>query len=372
MTGRAAGAPLNPSPDRASRGRLPPDRPRLNGPRLDRSRLGRVPLVVVAAAVAGAALAGVVAATWLTMTAPVPGIVEPGPLVEFGVAVARLLVELGATGALGMALVPTLVGAGRASERAELFARADRLGLLAAVLWLGGALVTVLLQAAELRPGAPVTAAVVADYVRGFGSGQALLVSAAVAASCALAFLAGSRVPSLLRAVLAAAGLIPVVLAGHASSGTTPWHAMMADLLVLHVIAGAAWTGGLVAVLVLVAPRAALLAGALPRFSTLAGACLLTIAVTGALSATIELSTTPGVDLPGALVMSDYGLILSAKAACLLAVAAIGWRMRYRLLPAIVRRHRAALIGWGVCEVALLGLAFGLAVALSRSPVLGY
>jgi len=356
VTGRAAGAPLNPSPDR----------PRLNGPRPNRPRLVRVPLVVLATAVAG-----VLAATWLTMTAPVPGIVEPGPLVEFGVAVARLLVELGATGALGMALVPTLVGAGRASDRAELFARADRLGMLAAVLWLGGALVTVLLQAAELRPGAPVTAGVVADYVRGFGSGQALLVSAAVAAVCALAFLAGSRVPSLLRAVLAAAGLIPIVLAGHASSGTTPWHAMMADLLVLHVIAAAAWTGGLVAILVLVAPRAALLAGALPRFSALAGACLITIALTGAFSATIELTTTPGVDLPGTLVRSDYVLILAAKTGCLLAVAAIGWRMRYRLLPAIARRHRTALIAWGMGEVALLGLAFGLAGALSRSPVIG-
>lgn len=337
------------------------------------------PLVGVAAG-----LVGVAAATWQARPAAVPGIAAPGQLVEFGVPVARLLLELGATLTLGMALVPTLTGAGGRRtrplsaqerqlrlQRAAVCLLAGRAATAAAALWLGAALAALPLQTAELNPGAPVTVGAVAEYVRGFGSGQALVASAAAAAVCVLGGLAGQRLPAMARALLAATGMVALVVVGHATSGATPWHAMMTDLLVLHVVAAAAWAGGLTAVLTLVAPHPALLAATLPRFSTVAGACLGTIALTGVFSAAVELSSAPGADLPTALLTSDYGLIVVAKAGCLLAVGAIGWHLRHRLLPAVVRHRRTAVVGWGLGEVALLGLAFGLAVALAHSPVIG-
>ncbi|HEY0639548.1 MAG TPA: CopD family protein, partial [Pseudonocardiaceae bacterium] len=158
-------------------------------------------------------------------------------------------------------------------------------------------------------------------------------------------------------------------LAGHAAAGDGRWHAVMTDLLALHVIAAAAWVGGLAAVLLLAAPRPALLAVTLPRFSTLAGACLLAVTSTGVVNALIQLGTAPGVALPSALVTSPYGLIVLAKTACLLAVAALAWRLRYRVLPAVRRHRRTAVAAWAAGELTLLCVAFGLAAALARTAV---
>lgn len=317
--------------------------------------------VCVVAAVAGAAVAA-----WLTTPEPVPGIPDADAAIRAGIAVARLLVELGAALCVGTALLPLLTGRRPTGPAREAVARDGvRLGVVAAAVWLAGAVASVVLLAAELSPGRPVTVDAVATYVRTFGTGQALLLGAGAAALC-LALAAVPQVPAVARAVPAALGLVPLAAAGHASTGTTAWHAVMGDLLAVHVLAAAAWVGGLVAVLVTVAPRPAVLAVVLPRFSTLAGACLVAVVVSGAANATIELATTPGADLTG-----PYALLAAAKAACLLAAGALAWWVRARLLPSVRNGRATTIVAWGTTELALLGLAFGLAAVLARTPPAG-
>jgi hypothetical protein len=217
------------------------------------------PLVACAAA----AVAGAATAAWLTAPEPVPGIANAGATVGVGIAVARLLVELGAALCVGTALLPVLTGRRTGPAQDAVARDGVRLGVAAAATWLAGAVASVVLLAAELSPGRPVTVGAVTTYVRTFGTGQALLLGAAAAALC-LVLAALPRVPAVVRAVPAALGLVPLAAAGHASSGTTAWHAVMGDLLAVHVLAAAAWVGGLVAVLVTVAPRPTVLAVALP------------------------------------------------------------------------------------------------------------
>ena len=137
----------------------------------------------------------------------------------------------------------------------------------------------------------------------------------------------------------------------------------------LHVLAAVAWTGGLCGVVLALIAHRSLLATALPRFSKLATVCIAVVAVTGLVNAVEELLVTPDHSLVGALFGTGYGVLVLLKLSCLCLLAALGANIRWRLLPAIVRQQRTALVGWAALELAVMGLAIGIAVVLSRAPV---
>jgi putative copper resistance protein D len=135
------------------------------------------------------------------------------------------------------------------------------------------------------------------------------------------------------------------------------------------VMAAAAWTGGLGAVVVVLAVNRTLLAHALPRFSKLAAICLVGSAATGLFNGFAELLLKPGGDLWRDLFGTDYGILVLAKITCIGLLALLGANIRWRLLPGIMRHQRTALVGWATLELAIMGLAFGFAVVLTRAPV---
>ncbi|MEO3856904.1 hypothetical protein [Acrocarpospora sp. B8E8] len=63
-------------------------------------------------------------------------------------------------------------------------------------------------------------------------------------------------------------------------------------------------------------------------------------------------------------------LVLAAPNRGLLVVAVLGAKIRWWLLPRVIRRERTSLIAWGSVEVAVIGLAYGIAVVLSRASTL--
>ena len=157
-------------------------------------------------------------------------------------------------------------------------------------------------------------------------------------------------------------GPLPVALTGHSSAGGA--HDIATDSLVLHVLAASLWVGGLVAVLVLAASRAAdrgaALATAVPRFSRLALVCWLVLAVTGVVNALVRIPLT---DLFG----STYGALVLAKVAALLALGALGAAHRRFSVEAASRGEPRTLLRLGGVEVLLMLATIGLAVALGRS-----
>ncbi|AXX27406.1 CopD family protein [Actinosynnema pretiosum subsp. pretiosum] len=325
------------------------------------------------ARVAGGLLLGALAGVLVGLAIAGTGAAVGGPGIAALVAqpLARVLLDLSATGVVGLSLLPRLLGAARPSATEPVLRLARPAAVVLSAVWALVVLLSVVLRAHETRPDVPLTTARLLDYVQRVPAGQGLLFSAVCAVVClgvgAVAVRRGEAVPAELRVLVALFGLLPLPATGHASNRDFRDVAVVA--MELHVLGAALWTGGLVALVVLVAHRRGLLAEALPRFSRLATAALLVVTATGIGTGLLELAAAPGGGLPGSLVTTPYGLLLVGKALCALALAGLGARIRWWLLP-LVRRHRpTALVGWAAAELAVMGAAFGLAVVLSRAPV---
>jgi copper transport protein len=210
---------------------------------------------------------------------------------------------------------------------------------------------------------------------------------------------AGSRAPALRHATLGATGLalprtprgvllllaVPLAylalvpaLSGHGS--TQPPTGVMFPANVAHVVAMAAWVGGLVALLLGVpaatrrldpSARSVLLAAVLPRFSAIALGAVAVLALTGLVQAYVEVRH---LDL---LIHTAFGRAVLIKAVLLLALVALGALNRRRTVPALQRAVRAGRSPGadGVMlrrtlrgEVALLGAVLGVTGALAGYP----
>jgi putative copper resistance protein D len=321
----------------------------------------RFPLVL-AALVAG--LAGMLVGLALTAS-----VTEPDTLVRYGLPVVRVVLDLSAVATVGLSLLPILVGFDRPKHVEPVLDASRRAAAAAALLWALAAQLALVLQTAELTSTATVSPAAIVDYVREVAGGKALVFVAVVAlVAFALGIASvrvGESVPAELRAAVALFGLLPLPVTGHATN--LEWRDVTMISIELHVLGAVAWTGGLGAVVVLLAANRALLATALPRFSRLATVCLAVVAATGLFNAIMELTANHG--LLDALFGTGYGVLVLLKLSCLVLLAGLGGNIRFRLLPAILRHRPTALVGWAALELSVMGLAFGFAVVLSRAPV---
>lgn len=176
--------------------------------------------------------------------------------------------------------------------------------------------------------------------------GAALVVQAAALVLAALMAVAVARRPvgrvwALALGLPPAAALAAVSASGHAWVEPDRTVAVGADLL--HNWAAAAWIGGLVGLLVLVAPwlarlpepdRVPVAAGVVVRFSTLAIAAVVMLVATGTYRALAELGA------PADLLDTGYGVALSVKLALFAVLLVTGGYNRLVLHP---RLERAAL-----------------------------
>lgn len=330
------------------------------------STRGPIPrtFVVVALFLAVAVLGAVGAWAAIAVGFP-PGLPARGPLIGFGLPVTRVLLDVVAVLTVGFSLLPKLLDS--SANTAAIRSAASRISVPAALLWLLSALLLLVLQVAELNPGRTVTTAMAFDYVATVPAGLGVLVSAGGALCCALlgllALRYGDSIPAGFRFVVAMLGLLPLPLTGHATD-----HDLSAISIELHVLAAASWTGGLMAVVVCVAPHMDLLAGTLSRFSRLATLSVLVVGVSGAVNAITELLTTPGAGI-GGLFGTTYGRVVIVKMICVAVLAALGGHVRFRLIRRIAGHQRSAVLGWLGAEVTVMGLAYGLGAVLARAPV---
>ncbi|PRX47818.1 putative copper resistance protein D [Prauserella shujinwangii] len=331
----------------------------------------RVRYTALACTVA-AAIAGVLTGVALSATGPVTGVADVSGAVSVGIPLTRALFDLAAVVTVGLAVLPVLVGADQHRTAEPVLARA-RIGTVAgALVWTTTALVLLVLQTAEFRPGAAtIGLGDIRDYAGSLAAGKALLVVTGLTLGLAglglLRIRLGERVPPEFPIGLGLLALLPLPVTGHAA-GTALGDLTMISME-LHVLSAVAWTGGLGAMAMLLLGNRVLLAGALPRFSRLATVCLLVSAATGLFNGLAEIVLNPAVEpLPG-LFTTAYGRLVLLKVLCLGAIAALGAHVRWRLLPRIERREHTALATWVSAELLVMGLAFGLAAVLARAPV---
>lgn len=317
------------------------------------------------------ALVGVLIGLAITASGPVPGLVEPEAAVRFGLPIVRTILDSAAVVTIGLCLLPLLIGFDKSDLAEPLLAGSRRAAVGSALVWVVAALVALVLQTAELRPGNDVTLGAVVGYVATVGAGKALVLVAMIAlivTGLAVASVRlGESIPAELRAAAALFALLPLPVTGHAANWR--WHDFSMISMELHVMASAAWTGGLGALVVVVAGQRPLMAAALPRFSRLATICLLVSGMTGLFNGVVQLLLIPDQDFVVGLLTTAYGQLVLLKVVCLGLLGALGATIRWRLLPAIVRHQRTALLRWATLELSVMGLAFGLAVVLTRAPV---
>ncbi|WP_030918670.1 copper resistance D family protein [Streptosporangium amethystogenes] len=320
--------------------------------------------------VSGGVLA-VLAATAFTAQEAVPGIVIPGPLVEYGLPVLRVLLDLATVAVVGLSLLPKMLGFDDPERTEPVMRRARPMAVTFAWAWALLALLIIVFQTAELNPGLIPTPSMIAEYVDGVGAGQGMLFSAACALSYAgiglLAVRYGEKVPAELRIVIAFFGLLPIPVTGHAVNSV--WHDPIMISMELHVMGAAAWTGGLLTVILLVAADRELLARVLPKFSRLATLALVLVSVSGLVTGLATMALTPGVELPGALLSGQYGPLVVAKVACVALLIPFAAHIRFRLLPHIAERRATAVVAWAAAEITVMGLAYGVAVALTTASL---
>ncbi|MFD5214239.1 cytochrome c oxidase assembly protein [Microbacterium sp. NPDC058345] len=328
-------------------------------------------LAGLATLLAGATVA-VIAALLVGGGAVPPRLLDPGPIVMWGLPVVKLIANLAAAAMLG-SLVLALFGL-RSGQRSFDIAL-DTASVGAAVFTLASGVTAFLTFMAAFNPKLS------AD--RSFGEqfgrfllelplGQAWLITTVMGAVVTLlVFGWRSWTGTMLTAVLAAATFLPMATQGH--SGDLAGHTVAVNAILLHTIGAAVWLGGVMLLVLLRpgamrdrAPRDAAERIDLPllvaRYSSLALAAFVVVAVSGVARTVVALGDWSEL-------LSPYGVIVIAKAALLAGLGLFGAWYRRRLIPHLSgERQKRSFFRLILGELLLMGLASGAAAALARTP----
>ena len=305
-------------------------------------------LALGAATLAGLAVTGAAAPLQLA---------DPGPVVRWGLPVVRGITDFSTAatiGALSMAVFATKAPSWQ-------FTRLINLAGLSAIAWtIFGLLTTVMTYLSVTGVGISGSQSFGDGlwlFVTSIGLGQSLAMNViAGAAVSTIAFVVVGLRSALIPTVIAFAGLFPLAVSGHASANTG--HAMAVNSLGLHLVGVSVWVGGLMAA---VALRSADLDSnllAARRYSDLAGFAYFVIAVSGVAAASVRIYSFAELN-------TDYGHLVLLKSAILLGLGVLGAYYRRRILNrGALAKHFWSLVG---CELALMGVAMGLATALAHT-----
>ncbi|MGI9164485.1 MAG: cytochrome c oxidase assembly protein [Mycobacterium sp.] len=323
------------------------------------------PVLTATALLAGLVAAGIGALS-LTDALTATGLPNPGPATTLGLPFVRAAGEIAGVTAIGGFLFAAFFVPPQDSGVLDAAGyRALRIGTVASGLWAVCAALLVPLTISDVS-GHPllehlnpvelwrVVGLVDTANAWRWTAGLALVVTVA-----SVSVLRWSPTPVLF--ALALLTLVPIGLTGHSSVGGS--HDLATNSLLIHLVAGALWAGGL---LVLLAH--ALRGGehadiAARRFSGVALWCFVAMALSGAINALLRLR-------PADLFSTSYGWLVVAKACALIALGAIGWRQRRTAVIALEAdpRARRPLIRLALVEAMVFGTTFGVAVGLGRTP----
>ncbi|MFB1296879.1 cytochrome c oxidase assembly protein [Mycobacterium sp. pW049] len=317
-----------------------------------------------------ALLAGVTAAALsalsLTAALTATGLPDPGPTTTYGLPFVKAVGEIAAVTAVGSFLFAAFLVPPQKSQVLDAAGyRALRTGTLASGIWAVCAVLMVPLTVSDVS-GQPLTTRLsfadiwsVADLIEIAGAWRWTALFAILVTVVSIPVLRWSWTPVLFAGSLFT--LLPLALTGHSSAGGS--HDVGTNSLLIHLIAGALWAGGLLALLV-----HALRGGehgdlAARRFSAVALWCFVAMALSGVINALVRVR-------PADLVSTSYGALVLVKVVALLALGALGWQQRRRGVAVLQKdpRARGALIRLAVVEAVIFGVTFGVAVALGRTP----
>jgi len=307
------------------------------------------------------ALASAVAALQFGGAATPEPIADPGPVVRYGLPLAKLIVNIGASGTIG-ALV--LASFAMSRDKPEFGLALDIAAASAGVWAVASAaagffsFMTLYLQPISIddRFGD-----LLAQFLTEQELGQSWLYTTLIAAALTvLCFAVRNQTLVAFMAAGSIAGLIPMALQGHA--GGTASHDAATSAIWLHIVFAAIWLGGL---LTLVICSRTLDKGRivplLTRYSTLALVSFVVVAASGYVSAEIRVGTLGNL-------LTPYGILVLVKVGALGVLGVFGVMQRRYLIGRMTATGARKYFWWLVtAEIAFMGLASGVAAALGRT-----
>ena len=309
-----------------------------------------------------ACLAALSLADALTAT----GLPDPGPVTNYGLPFVRAAGEIAAVLAVGSFLVAAFLVPPQKNGVLDASGyRALRLGTVASGVWAVCAALLVPLTVSDIT-GQPLTSRLdptaiwsVASLIDVAGSWRWTALFAAIVTVVSIPVLRWSWTPLLFAGALVT--FLPLALTGHSSAGGS--HDVGTNSLVIHLVAGALWAGGLLALLVHAVRGGEHADLAARRFSLVALWCFVAMAVSGVVNALVRIRLED-------LVHSSYGWLVIGKTVALCVLGVLGWQQRRRGVAALQAdpNARRPLIRLALAEAAVFGLTFGIAVALGRTP----
>ena len=323
------------------------------------------PVLFGVGVLAGAVAAGLGAlslADALTAT----GLPNPGPATTYGLPFVRAAGEIAAVLAAGSFLFAAFLAPPQSNGVLDVAGyRALRLGTAASAVWTVCAALLVPLTVSDvsghplrenLNPVAIWSAASLVDTATAW-RWTAFIAAAVMLAS--LPVLRWGWTPVLLAGALLS--LVPLGLTGHSSAGGA--HDLATNSLLIHLIAGALWAGGLLALLAHAMRSGEHAYLAARRFSALALWCFVAMAVSGVINALVRMQLSD-------LFRTTYGLLVIGKVVALCLLGLIGWRQRRSGIAALQSDPdaRGPLLRLALIEAAVFGATFGIAVGLGRTP----
>jgi cytochrome c oxidase assembly factor CtaG/putative copper export protein len=288
---------------------------------------------------------------------------DPGPVVRWGLPFAKLMVNISAAtmiGALALALWAF-------TSREKAYFRSIDVAAGAALLLTLSSALTALLTFINVSM---VPLSLDANFGQQLGFfltqlelGQAWLITTLVAAFVAVLLIAVTNQTGLFFVGLAALfTLVPMALQGHAAG--VSGHAMAITSLGLHIVFVSVWLGGLVALILLrnvIEPSR--LATVVARYSTLAIVAFIVVAVSGFANAMVRVGTIEN------LFVTEYGQLVVAKMMAMIALGVFGFLQRGYLIKKMAGSAIHKAFWWFIAiELAVMGIASGLAAGLARTP----
>ena len=286
---------------------------------------------------------------------------DPGPVVRWGLPIAKLVVNVSAAGTIG-ALVLTLFSLSpkeREFNTALDFAAAS--AALFAVSAAATGFLTFLLVTNVPLSMSDQFSATVGQFFSQIELGQSWLATTLIAAGVTvLCFAVRNQTALVFVALLALASLLPMAQQGH--SAGAEGHNAAITALGLHLVFAAIWLGGLLTIIVL---RTQLdgerIRQVIGRYSSLALISFVVVAASGYVSAELRIGTWDKL-------LSPYGILVLVKVSALIALGGFGILQRQFFIKRMQRTSNGRWFWWLiVSELAFMGVASGVAAALART-----
>ena len=295
----------------------------------------------------------------------VGGLPDPGAGTSWGLPLARVLSQLAAVLTVGLLLLGGVLVPARHGELRGARLRWTRVARWSALVWAAATTAQAVLTLSDVL-AQPVPSVLDPSLLWSFlvdiDLGRSLLVQAllALVVGCC-AYAVRTTTGAALTGLLAVVAVIPPTLTGHA--GTSADHTIAVSSLMVHVVALTLWCGGITALVLLGTTDRRPFPVAVPRFSVLALWCAIAVAVSGAVNASLRLSS------PADLATTWYGRIVILKVVLLVVIAAFGvWHRKHSVATMGSEASRLQFVRVASVEVLVMAATIGVAVALSRTP----